>query len=205
MATDSARNTAEANMAGARRLPVRAAPSVPAIPPRANAAVDAPVPATRAPPRAGPSSEPACTAAVDSAFPAPSCSPSSSDGMIAYDAGMNRPSPAPMNAAIGPSAPPAAPSARRLSPGLLGAEPREQVERDPHRQRPGRPAGRVQPDIRGHDLEHLLPQSLEFARRHIRGAERLARRGLPVGGILVPPGQVPGPVFFRRRPYVLHH
>ena len=70
----------------------------------ANAAVDARVVATRTPPRAGPSSEPACTAAVDSAFPAVSRSPSSSDGMIANDAGMNRPSPAPMSTAIGPSA-----------------------------------------------------------------------------------------------------
>ena len=43
-------------------------------------------------------------AAVDSAFPAASRSSSSSDGMIANDAGMNRPSPAPMSAAIGPSA-----------------------------------------------------------------------------------------------------
>jgi hypothetical protein len=48
-----------------------------------NAPVDAPVAATRAPPATGPSSEPAWTAAVDSAFPAASCSPSSSDGMIA--------------------------------------------------------------------------------------------------------------------------
>jgi len=56
------------------------------------------------PPTAGPASDPACTAAVDIALPAASRSPSSSDGMIAYEAGMNRPSPAPMPAAIGPSA-----------------------------------------------------------------------------------------------------
>ena len=69
-----------------------------------NAQVEARVAATTAPPRAGPSSDPACTAAVDIALPAVSRSPSSSDGMIANDAGMNNPSPAPMNAAIGPSA-----------------------------------------------------------------------------------------------------
>ncbi len=60
--------------------------------------------ATSAPPSAGPSSDPACTIAVDSAFPAASCSPPSSDGMIAYEAGMNSPSPAPMSPATGPSA-----------------------------------------------------------------------------------------------------
>ena len=69
-----------------------------------NAQVDARVAATSAPPRAGPSSDPACIAAVDIALPAVSRSPSSSDGMIATDAGMNKPSPAPMNAAVGPSA-----------------------------------------------------------------------------------------------------
>jgi hypothetical protein len=37
-------------------------------------------------------------------LPAVSWSPSSSDGMIAYEAGMNRPSPAPIKAAMGPSA-----------------------------------------------------------------------------------------------------
>jgi hypothetical protein len=68
----------------------------------AKAQVDAPVAATSAPPSAGPISEPACTAAVDIALPAASRSPFSSDGMIANDAGMNRPSPAPMNAAVGP-------------------------------------------------------------------------------------------------------
>jgi hypothetical protein len=66
--------------------------------------VDERVTATSAPPSAGPSSDPACIAAEDSAFPTVSCSPSSSDGMIAYEAGMNRLSPAPMTAAIGPRA-----------------------------------------------------------------------------------------------------
>ena len=70
----------------------------------AKAQVDPPVAATSAPPSAGPSSDPACTAAVDIALPAASRSPFSSDGMIANDAGMNRPSPAPMPAAIGPRA-----------------------------------------------------------------------------------------------------
>ena len=105
MQTDSARNTAEANMTG-ESPPVPAAAPAAAVatgPPAGrpgiiskqradipneaastpNAAVDAWVAATRAPPAAGPSSEPAWTAAVDSAFPAASRSPSSSDGMIA--------------------------------------------------------------------------------------------------------------------------
>ena len=42
MNTDSARNTAEAKMAGVRRPPVRAAASVPAIPPTARQASSAP-------------------------------------------------------------------------------------------------------------------------------------------------------------------
>ncbi len=41
---------------------------------------------------------------MDIALPAASRSPSSSDGMIANDAGMNRPSPAPTHAAMGPRA-----------------------------------------------------------------------------------------------------
>ena len=59
--------------------------------------------ATRIPPSAGPSTVPTCTAAELIAFPACRLSAGSSDGMIANEAGMNSPSPAPSRAATGAS------------------------------------------------------------------------------------------------------
>ncbi len=57
---------------------------------------------TRMPPRTGPTRLPTWIIAADRPLPACSCSAGSRDGMIAAEAGRNRPSPAPISAATGP-------------------------------------------------------------------------------------------------------
>lgn len=69
----------------------------------ANAGAE-PTRATIAPPITGPASEPSSIAVPFRALPAWSWAAGSSVGMMAAEAGMNRPSPAPTTAAAGPSA-----------------------------------------------------------------------------------------------------